>query len=105
MRTNWGARENQYTPELLPDYEPSVGAVAKALIALGVGCLGFYMAMFLYEDEEGQWQNRLDTFGYQLMIGLKQRVIAAAEGVHIDTPELAKVRYQTPDVSHFCTKA
>jgi len=31
MRTNWGARANQDTPELLPDYEPSVGAVAKAL--------------------------------------------------------------------------
>ena len=25
------ARANQDTPELLPDYEPSVGAVAKAL--------------------------------------------------------------------------
>ena len=22
----------------------------------------------------------------------------------LDTPELAKIRYQTPDVSHFCTK-
>src|SRR6201988_1039214 len=31
MRTNWGARANQDTPDLLPDYEPSVGAVAKAL--------------------------------------------------------------------------
>src|SRR6201996_4991796 len=31
MRTNWGARANQDTPELLPDYEPSVGAFAKAL--------------------------------------------------------------------------
>jgi NAD(P)-dependent dehydrogenase (short-subunit alcohol dehydrogenase family) len=31
MRTNWGARANQDTPELLSDYEPSVGAVAKAL--------------------------------------------------------------------------
>src|ERR1700690_2681386 len=31
MRTNWGARANKETPELLPDYEPSVGAVAKAL--------------------------------------------------------------------------
>ena len=31
MRTNWGARANQDTPELLPEYEPSVGAVAKAL--------------------------------------------------------------------------
>src|SRR3989454_2780404 len=31
MRTNWGARANQDTPELLPDYEPSVGAVARAL--------------------------------------------------------------------------
>src|SRR5438132_7428303 len=33
MRTNWGARANKDTPELLPDYEPSVGAVAKALQA------------------------------------------------------------------------
>src|ERR1700691_6146259 len=31
MRTNWGSRANQDTPELLPDYEPSVGAIAKAL--------------------------------------------------------------------------
>jgi NAD(P)-dependent dehydrogenase (short-subunit alcohol dehydrogenase family) len=31
MRTKWGARANKDTPELLPDYEPSVGAVAKAL--------------------------------------------------------------------------
>jgi NAD(P)-dependent dehydrogenase (short-subunit alcohol dehydrogenase family) len=31
MRTNWGARANQDMPELLPDYEPSVGAVVKAL--------------------------------------------------------------------------
>jgi len=31
MRTNWGVRANQDMPELLPDYEPSVGAVAKAL--------------------------------------------------------------------------
>src|SRR5271167_2786046 len=31
MRTNWGARANQDTPELLPDYEPSVGAVIAAL--------------------------------------------------------------------------
>lgn len=31
MRTNWGARANKETPALLPDYEPSVGAVAKAL--------------------------------------------------------------------------
>ena len=25
MRTNWGTRANQDTPDLLPDYEPSVG--------------------------------------------------------------------------------
>jgi hypothetical protein len=31
MRTNWGARANKDTPDLLPDYEPSVGAVARAL--------------------------------------------------------------------------
>src|ERR1700723_4759738 len=31
MRTNWGARANQDMPELLPDYEPSVGAVLKGL--------------------------------------------------------------------------
>ena len=31
MRTNWGARANQDVPELLPDYEPSVGAVVKML--------------------------------------------------------------------------
>jgi NAD(P)-dependent dehydrogenase (short-subunit alcohol dehydrogenase family) len=31
MRTNWGARARQGTPELIPDYEPSVGALLKAL--------------------------------------------------------------------------
>src|SRR6201988_1205293 len=31
MRTNWGARANEKTPNLLPDYEPSVGSVVKAL--------------------------------------------------------------------------
>jgi NAD(P)-dependent dehydrogenase (short-subunit alcohol dehydrogenase family) len=34
MRTNWGARANKETPALLPDYEPSVGAVIKALQSL-----------------------------------------------------------------------
>src|SRR5437899_10720009 len=31
MRTNWGNRANQNTPELLPDYEPSVGTSVSAL--------------------------------------------------------------------------
>src|ERR1700758_4237489 len=31
MRTNWGARANKDIPDLLPDYEPSVGAVIAAL--------------------------------------------------------------------------
>ena len=31
MRTNWGVRANKDTPELLPDYQPSVGAVAEML--------------------------------------------------------------------------
>jgi NAD(P)-dependent dehydrogenase (short-subunit alcohol dehydrogenase family) len=31
MRTNWGTRANKDTPDLLPDYEASVGAVIKAL--------------------------------------------------------------------------
>jgi NAD(P)-dependent dehydrogenase (short-subunit alcohol dehydrogenase family) len=31
MLTNWGPRANQDTPDLLPEYEPSVGAVAKVL--------------------------------------------------------------------------
>src|ERR1700724_2130101 len=31
MRTNWGARAHKDVPALLPDYEPSVGAVIKAL--------------------------------------------------------------------------
>ena len=31
MRTNWGFRANRDVPELLPDYEPSVGAVTKML--------------------------------------------------------------------------
>jgi NAD(P)-dependent dehydrogenase (short-subunit alcohol dehydrogenase family) len=34
MRTNWGTRANQETPNLIPDYEPSVGAVAKQLAPL-----------------------------------------------------------------------
>lgn len=31
MRTNWGARAHQDTPQLLADYEPSVGTIIKAL--------------------------------------------------------------------------
>lgn len=31
MRTNWGARANADMPDLLPDYEASVGATVKAL--------------------------------------------------------------------------
>jgi len=31
MRTNWGARANQHTPDVLPDYKPSVGAEIEAL--------------------------------------------------------------------------
>jgi NAD(P)-dependent dehydrogenase (short-subunit alcohol dehydrogenase family) len=31
MRTNWGGRARKDTPELLPDYEASVGALIKAL--------------------------------------------------------------------------
>ena len=34
MRTNWGSRAHQEVPELLPDYEPSVGAIIKALASL-----------------------------------------------------------------------
>jgi NAD(P)-dependent dehydrogenase (short-subunit alcohol dehydrogenase family) len=31
IRTNWGTRANNNMPELLPDYEPSVGTVVNAL--------------------------------------------------------------------------
>ncbi len=31
MRTNWGARASKEIPDLIPDYEPSVGAVAGML--------------------------------------------------------------------------
>src|ERR1700739_5105667 len=31
MRTNWGACANKDIPKLLPEYEPSVGAIVKAL--------------------------------------------------------------------------
>ena len=34
MRTNWGARAHKDLPELLPDYEPSVGAIIKMLNSL-----------------------------------------------------------------------
>ena len=34
MRTNWGASANKDTPDLLPDYEPSVGALARMLKSL-----------------------------------------------------------------------
>jgi hypothetical protein len=33
---------------------------AGRVIAGIVGCFAFYMAFFLYEDEEGRWQNRID---------------------------------------------
>src|SRR6516162_253627 len=31
MRTNWGTRARRDIPQLLPDYEPSIGALTKAL--------------------------------------------------------------------------
>ncbi len=34
MRTNWGTRAHKDMPDLLPDYQPSVGAVVKALESL-----------------------------------------------------------------------
>jgi NAD(P)-dependent dehydrogenase (short-subunit alcohol dehydrogenase family) len=34
MRTNWGTRAHKDVPDLLPDYEPSVGATVKALNSL-----------------------------------------------------------------------
>ena len=34
MKTNWGVRANRDVPEILPDYEPSVGALVKALSSL-----------------------------------------------------------------------
>jgi NAD(P)-dependent dehydrogenase (short-subunit alcohol dehydrogenase family) len=34
MRTNWGTRALQGIPDLIPDYEPSVGAIVKALAPL-----------------------------------------------------------------------
>ncbi|HEX6973695.1 MAG TPA: SDR family NAD(P)-dependent oxidoreductase, partial [Vicinamibacterales bacterium] len=34
MRTNWGVRANQRVPELLPDYEPTVGAFIRAVAPL-----------------------------------------------------------------------
>ena len=34
MRTNWGARAHKDVPDLLPEYEPSVGAVINALHSL-----------------------------------------------------------------------
>src|SRR5215831_4380467 len=34
MRTNWGFRANRDIPDLLPDYEPSVGALIEALKSL-----------------------------------------------------------------------
>jgi NAD(P)-dependent dehydrogenase (short-subunit alcohol dehydrogenase family) len=33
MRTKWGARASQNTPDILPDYEPSVGVLARVLKA------------------------------------------------------------------------
>jgi NAD(P)-dependent dehydrogenase (short-subunit alcohol dehydrogenase family) len=34
MKTNWGARAHREMPQLLADYEPSVGALVKALLPL-----------------------------------------------------------------------
>src|SRR5215470_4528851 len=34
MRTNWGTRAHKDVPDLLPEYEPSVGAIVKALHSL-----------------------------------------------------------------------
>jgi hypothetical protein len=35
-------------------------AIAGRVLAGGLGCVCFYLAFFLYEDEEGRWQNRID---------------------------------------------
>jgi hypothetical protein len=36
--------------------------IVARLLAGAFGSLAFYMAFFLYEDEEGHWQNRIDRF-------------------------------------------
>jgi hypothetical protein len=39
------------------------GAVIAGRVLAGLlGCVCLYLAFFLYEDEEGEWQNRLDQF-------------------------------------------
>ena len=39
------------------------GAVIAGRVLVGLlGCVCLYLAFFLYEDEEGEWQNRLDQF-------------------------------------------
>jgi len=37
-------------------------AIVSRITALVAACIGFYAAVFLYEDQEGEWQNRLDAF-------------------------------------------
>jgi hypothetical protein len=37
-------------------------AIAGRVFAGVVGCVCFYMAFFMYEDEEGAWQNRIEDF-------------------------------------------
>jgi len=34
IRTNWAKRAGEYSPELMPEYEPSVGAIYKLLAAV-----------------------------------------------------------------------
>jgi hypothetical protein len=42
--------------------------IAERALAGLVGCLCFYVALFMYEDEAGNWQNRLDnTISQKLM--------------------------------------
>src|SRR5580658_3564218 len=44
-----------YGSELLP-----MLVTASRLLAVCVGALAYYAAFFMYEDEEGEWQNRIE---------------------------------------------
>ena len=34
--------------------------IASKILAIVVGCATVFVALFMYEDEEGKWQNRID---------------------------------------------
>jgi hypothetical protein len=46
----------------MPHSLAQAAALVARVLAFAVGVLAFYLAFFLYEDEDGVWQSRIDNF-------------------------------------------